>query len=119
VIDTINRLARRDFPGADVSELLEEPLNICLVDGENGAMFAWRGPGLYEIHLFFAERGRAALNLCRSMLDEMKRCHGAKSFWALIPAESRNVRMFARLMGFVSHGMVETKNGQNELFTGE
>ena len=59
----------------------------------------WRGPGIYEAHLFFAVRGREALALIRSMLDIMRETHGGQLFWSLIPTDSVKVKAFARLMG--------------------
>ncbi len=114
----INSLFERDFGEGDATALLENNLNVCLIDDDSGALFAWRGPGIYEIHLFFAVRGRAALNLFRDMIDAMRDLYGARLFWALIPVESRAVRMFARLTGFLSCGVIDAP-GPNELFVSE
>lgn len=108
-------LVNRLVGTGDFSELLAEPLHVCLIEGESGAFFAWRGPGIYEVHLFFAVRGREALNLCRAMIDHMRGL-GAVLFWALIPIESRKVRLFARWMGWRSRGIMNTRGGLNELF---
>lgn len=115
----VNELMGRDFPGCDMSELLAEPMHICLVDGDSGAIFAFRGPGIFEVHVCFAARGREALTLCRAMLDFMRREHGARLFWAMVPVESRKVLMFTRLMGWKSMGLHETRHGPNELFSSE
>ena len=115
----VNELMARDFPGCDMSELLAEPMHVCLIDGESGAIFAFRGPGIFEVHVFFAVKGRAAIGLIHAMLDFMRAEHGARSFWALIPVESRKVLMFARLVGWKSLGVRETRHGPNELFSSE
>jgi hypothetical protein len=112
---TVNSVARKSFPGIDLAEFLAEPMHVCLVDGDSGAMFAWRGPGAYEVHVFFSVRGRAALDLGHAMLDYMRE-RGAERFWALVPENDRKVRMFTRLMGWKSEGLVATRNGENELF---
>lgn len=118
-VEQVNALLGRDFPGVDSTELLANPLNICLIEDGNGAVFAWRGPGIYEIHLFFTARGREALKLFDSMLGIVQSAWGGRFFWALVPMESRNVRMFARLAGFKSDGILETQHGPNELFVSE
>ena len=66
-------MLERDFPGCDFTEVLANPLNVCLVHGDSGAIFAWRGPGIYEVHVFYAMRGREALSVSRIMLDIMRK----------------------------------------------
>jgi hypothetical protein len=46
-----------------MAELLANPLNVCLIEGDSGTVFAWRGPGIFEAHVFYAVRGREALDL--------------------------------------------------------
>jgi hypothetical protein len=102
----------------DLTPLLNDPLNVVLLSGEGGAMFLWRGPGIYEVHVFFAERGREVIRVSRQML-EMMRSQGAKMFWAAVPIESRRVIMFTRLMGWKSNGVREFPHGYCEIFSGE
>lgn len=113
----VNRLAAQQEQGGDYADFLADPLHICLVEGESGALFAFRGPGIYEVHVFFAARGKSALRLGRAMLDLMRERFGAHLFWSLVPAESRRVIMFTRLMGWKSHGRVESPHGARELFS--
>jgi hypothetical protein len=105
--------------GADLTAFLAEPLHVCLVEGDSLGIFGWRGPGIYEIHLAFAVKGRRAIDLLALMIARMCDRHGARMFWAAIPLESRNVRMFARLAGFSSDGIVETAAGKREIFVSE
>lgn len=109
-------IAKRQGIEADFSELMSEPMHICLADGGSMAFFVWRGPGIYELHLCFAARGGAARDLLLEMMEWMRGHHRPRMFWALIPAASRNVIMFARLMGWKSLGPRETRIGTNELF---
>lgn len=118
-VELVNKLLGRDSPGVDSTELLANPLNVCVIEGESGAFFAWRGPGIYEIHLFYQARGKEALRLFDSMLGIIQSAYGGRFFWALVPVESRHVRMFARLAGFRSDGILETQHGPNELFVSE
>lgn len=115
----INQLLRRDFGEGDLSEAVANPLNVCLLDGENAGIFAWRGPGIYEAHLCYEARGRQAIDLFKAMMNTMRRDYGAQFFWTMIPVESRHVRMFARLSGLLSIGTLPTQHGPNELFVSE
>lgn len=113
----VNELAAAQGQPGDFTELLAEPLHVCLLDGESGALFAWRGPGIYEVHVFFAVRGRGAIDLLGAMQAHMRERFGASLFWALIPIESRRVIMFVRLSGWKSHGPLESRLGWHELFS--
>jgi hypothetical protein len=114
-----NALAERDFPGIDLTEFLANPLNVCLTCGDSGTLFAWRGPGIYEAHVFYSVRGREALKIAEQVLRHMREHHQAWLFWALVPAANRATRMFARLVGWHSLGLRETADGTNELFCSE
>jgi hypothetical protein len=118
-LDTVNALLGRDFPGIDFTEVLSEPLHVCLLDGDSGAIFMFRGPGIYEVHVFFAVTGRAAISLCHRMFDTMRAEYGAKLFWTAIPVESRKVTLFARWMGWKSEGVRETRTSPCEIFVSE
>lgn len=116
--EVVNRLVARDFPeGADFSEFLANPLNLCLLVGSNGTLLAWRGPGIYEVHLFYEVRGREALDVLAEVLAYMRDIHNAWLFWAMVPVESRAVRIFARLAGWVTQGKVDQPSGLHEVFT--
>jgi hypothetical protein len=111
---------RRDFPDADtVAGALSDELNICLAEGEGGAIFVWRGPGIYEAHCFFEQRGRAVIDLTLRMLDYLRREHGATMFWAAIPDDSRKVKIFVRLLGWKPAGHATFAHGRCQLFIGE
>jgi hypothetical protein len=116
---TLDAALVSELVGCDLSEVVANPLNICLIDGDNLAIFPWRGPDTYEAHVAFTARGREALTIAARMLDTMRSAYGARSFWTLIPVESRHVRMFARSIGFRSKGMLTTQHGPNELFVGD
>lgn len=92
---------------------------ICLIEGEGGAFFFPAGPGAYEVHVAFAQRGRDVIALSHRMLDYMRRSRGAQRFVACIPhddsKQSRKVRMFTRLMGWRSLG----KANGHEIFQSE
>lgn len=103
----------------DFYPFLLEQMNVCLIEGNGGAIFVWRGPGIYEVHLFLEQRGKAAIELMRRMFETMRAKFGARLMWAAIPIESRNVIMFARLVGWKSQGVAELAHGHCELFQSE
>lgn len=96
----------------DAGVLLADQCNICLMDGENGAMFIWRGPGIYEGHSFFTARGRKAITLGKRLLEALD----ADMVWGATPEALRHVRWFNRKIGFQSQGMIDRPEGRCELF---
>ncbi|MES2295275.1 MAG: hypothetical protein V4527_18405 [Pseudomonadota bacterium] len=112
-------LLNATMPGTDFSTFLAEPLHVALIEGKSAAVFAWRGPGIYEVHVHFEVRGRAAIDLLHRMIEAMRFAHDALLFWALIPQEDRKTRMFARLCGWKSLGMKRDSFGPKELFVSE
>lgn len=117
----VNRWNERDFgQTVDFSEFLSSELNVCLVEGEGGALFAWRGPGTFEAHAFFEQRGREVLNVSEQMLAIMRKKHGARMFWSAVPIHRRNARMYCRLLGWKHHRFAEFSGlGPCEIFVSE
>lgn len=107
---------------SDFTGFLMNPMNVCLIEGDGGAFFVWHGPGTYEVHLAFEQRGSEVMGLLNRMFAHMRE-RGAERFWAAVPwdtsKQSRKVRLFARLMGWKSRGRANLANGLHELFTGE
>lgn len=117
--DLVNKWAGQYAPGCDFSIFMDDPLNVCLAEGEGGAMFAWRGPGIYEVHVFFEQRGRAALDVCAAMLETMRRDYKAAHFWTAVPEYDRRAIMFTRLMGWKAAGFADFPHGHCQLFVSE
>ena len=103
----------------DATVLLTDRRNICLIGHGGAAMFAWRGPGIYEGHSFLRCRGRAAIMLGVMGLATIFETHGARMVWGLTPMALRHVRWFNRKLGMQSHGVMETPDGPCELFVME
>jgi hypothetical protein len=97
----------------DPSALLSDTRNRLYFDERGGAIFAWRGPGIYEGHSFFRARGREAIKAGREVLIRMNDAH---MIWGLTPESNRAARWFNRQVGFQSHGMIDTPEGRCELF---
>jgi hypothetical protein len=106
-----------------IQAFLHNPMNVCLIEGDGGALFVWHGPYIYEVHVMFAHRGREVIALSHRFLDHMRSTYGAKLFWAAVPwdtsKQSRKVRLFTRAMGWKSQGRANLPSGLNELFIGE
>lgn len=103
----------------EFTAFLADRMNVCLIEGAGGALFVWRGPGIFEVHVFFEQRGKEVLRLSREMLEILRRDYGARLFWAAVPVTSRHVIMFTRLMGWKSQGLADLSHGRCELFIGE
>ena len=102
----------------DLTQFVVDQRNVILADGEDLAVFVWRGPGIYEGHLKFVSRGRGAIRVGKAMIAEMPK-YGARMIWGPTPVGLRHVRWFQRQLGFVSHGVIDTPEGQCELFVME
>lgn len=102
----------------DPTSLIADSRNVCLFNEAGGALFAWRGPGIYEGHSFFRARGRDALKMGATMLGIMFE-GGARMIWGATPPENRPARWFNRQLGFRSMGLIATPEGERELFVME
>ncbi len=123
-LQLINDWVERDSGHeVDFTEFLSCTLNACLIEGEGGALFVWRAPGVFEVHVFFEQRGREVIDLLHRMFDYMRREMGAQWFWAAVPydasKQSRKVRLFARAMGWKLKGKAMFPHGFCEVFVSE
>lgn len=94
------------IPCPDPERVLAEPRNIVLFEDNNCAMFLWRWTGIYEGHVLYTIKGRAADELARRMLEVMR---GAM---ILAVTPQRHVGLFLRRLGFEFRGEVETIGGE-------
>jgi hypothetical protein len=98
----------------DSTTLLGDDRNRLYFDERGGAVFAWRGPGIYEGHSFFLVRGSEAMEAGRECLSLMA---DARMIWGNTPEDNRAARWFNRRLGFKSLGMIDTPDlGRCELF---
>jgi hypothetical protein len=108
----------RDFAKRNgaMAQFLADRMNVCLLSGDGGALFVWRGPGIYETHCFFEQRGSEVREISREMLRIMREDFGARLIWAAIPDGSRKVKIYVRWLGFRSAGHQNLAHGPCELF---
>lgn len=125
-VDNIVGWIKRDFAEADTealrvaySEAIANEMNVCLCVGEGGAIFVWRGPGIYEVHCFFEQRGAEVREVSNAILAKMAAAHGAQLVWAAIPDASRKVKIYVRWLGFKSVDHAVFPHGPCEIFTWE
>lgn len=100
-------------PGLDPLPLLSDTRNRLYFDERGGAIFAWRGPGIYEGHSFFRPPARDAIKAGREILALMS---DARMIWGLTPESNNDARRLNRLLGLKSHGLLDTPEGRCELF---
>lgn len=112
----VNPTEASEIYGEDLTALVTDKRNVCLTNGKDIAIFAFRGPGIFEGHLHFVSRGREAIKVGKAMLSEMSGC---RMIWGPTPVCLKNVRWFQRQLGFVSHGIMDTPEGECELFVME
>ena len=105
------------FKDADVQEWLDDPKNIAIVDEDNVALFEYKSPGAYWGHYFYnSARGREAIKLSERILKHAFHKYPIKTLLGLTPEDNKPARWLSRQIGMHSLGLVETLNGQCELF---
>ncbi len=125
-VDAVVEWIKRDFPDSDekaleaaYTEAINNRMNVCICAGEGAAIFLWRGPGVFEVHCFFEQRGKAVREISNAILSMMAKHHGARLVWAAIPDESRKVKIYVRWLGFKSVDHATFPHGPCEIFTWE
>jgi hypothetical protein len=80
-------------------EWLADPRNFALVEGDDLSLFMAEGewPGPLHAHVFFASRGKQALEIARRMLGQ---AFGYGATEIIAQTDFRDAAMFARLLGF-------------------
>ena len=90
---------------SDAEAWVADPRNFALVEGNDLSLFMAEGtwPGPLHGHIFFASRGRKALETAKRMLDQAF-AYGATEILGETPAQYRDALMFVRLLGFKEIG---------------
>lgn len=85
--------------------------NIALRVGNDLAMFEDLGDGVYLAHVWFASRGKEAIEAARSILEEMF-ARGATAICGETPASRRDALLFVRKLGFRPRGEAMRPQGR-------
>lgn len=105
----------------DFTAYVEDKRNVTLVYGGFGAIFVFRGPGIYECHIMARKeaRGSNAIAIGREMLAYMKEV-GAKTIWGQPSIYNRAAICYIRRMGLKPVGFgVDTVAGEVQYFVME
>lgn len=103
----------RGLLGAD---WLASPGNIAIEVGDDVALFDAEGSGVYEMHVLFLSRGRAAIDAAKEAIRRMFADHGADLIFGMVPCFRREVKLLARWSGLMPAGIRSTSEGLCELF---
>jgi hypothetical protein len=102
--------------GFDPAAWLADRSNVALIEGDSIALFERTRGDLYEAHWVFTARGAEALAIARLAMNAMFDMFGAAAIWGKTPMHCRAARLFNRMLGCRSHGVLETVRGPHELF---
>lgn len=84
----------------DAKRWLSNPGNIALRIADDLMLFDDTGDGIYLAHVYFASRGKRALERARAMLGEMMGTYGARQIVGETPVTLPHALWFARACGF-------------------
>lgn len=97
----------------DYEGWLANHYNIMYVVDENVGLLTFEYPGVYNAHWFFKARGKEALDIAFSMLDDLFNRQGAKIIRGITPVGLRGARYLAKLLGFESLGVETYPDGED------
>lgn len=116
-LDRNPRYIADDF---DLEDWLEAPRNIAICNNDcDLALFTFVYEGVFEGHYFFNEaRGKEAIKLSKEILEFFRKLQNGvfTVVRGLVPLENKAAAWMSRKIGFNSAGIVDTINGQCELF---
>jgi hypothetical protein len=106
--------------GLDGAAWLDTPGNVPIVlghpDAPDIALFDDEGDGIYQIHVLFSSRGRAAIDAARKSFQRMFENYGADMIMGLVPEIRPDVKLLARWAGMKFVGLRNTIGGPCQLF---
>ena len=95
---------------------VNDPRNIPIVEGDDIALFDYEDFGIYQVHVLYESRGRAAIDFTKRAFARMFEDHGAQAIFGLVPDFRRDVKLLARWTGMKYVGKRSTDCGLCELF---
>lgn len=85
--------------GNDNKSWLENPENLAYAIGDDLGLASFDYPGVYSVHWFFKSKGRAAIEVCVTMLDKLFGEHGAEIVRGITPMDNKPARRLAKYVG--------------------
>lgn len=99
------------------SEWLDDENNVMLSDGKNIALFeATKVKSVALGHYFFSSRGKQALEKGKQFIDFLFDNSRFTIIQGLTPVFNKPARWMSRQLGFQSIAIINTPNGECELF---
>lgn len=119
--DVLPSITGPGIESVDVSEILANPQNVCLVADGGALMFIFHEPGIYEVHNNWlkAYRGKAAIDGTRAALRWMFTRTDCMTILTKIPAFNRAAARLCALVGgkkrFDRKAVWPTKDGMVDM----
>lgn len=90
----------------DLTQVVDEDRNICLLGEHGGFVLTWSSPGCYEVHTMIRPEGHGkwAIQAARRVLEVMSDVYRARQVWTRVKPDQRNVRLFAVQSGMKPAG---------------
>jgi hypothetical protein len=106
-----------DYFTFDAPWWFAQPGHYAFLEGENVGFGEERSPGVFHVHFCFHEaRGREAIELTKRMFKELCSVAPLKTAVGIIETRNKRARWLIRQVGFKSLGLIETKDGECEMF---
>jgi len=91
---------------------VKSPLNYSIVDNHtNLILLDYVQEGVYEVHIYFEDRGAEALTRANAIKDWIFHQTPARLLIGKTPVLEKGAWLFARLVGFKRVGVIDTKWG--------
>lgn len=117
----VGHLVSPDAIGFDPEKLVFNLHNLLLKaeDSNDYSLFEYMGDGVYYGHYFFDEaRGKKAISLANTMIEEVKRINPeAKSIRGVVAQDNKKAIWITRKLGFLYVYTQETELGPMDMFT--
>jgi hypothetical protein len=100
-----------------IQDFFNRPGNLMFVEDENVGLATLEYPGVFSVHWHFKSRGRAAIDLAKTMIKNLFDNYEAHAVRGLIKTRLKAARWACRQVGLKSYGFVTFADGdENELF---
>lgn len=99
-------------PPKVLDEWWSDPRHMMFVESGNVGLATFEYPGLYNVHWYFKDRGRKAIDTAKRMIENLFVNYDAKAVRGVIRTDLKASRWACRQVGLKSYGIIDG----NELF---